>query len=54
MARYCPEHRVGTPDRKGEPQYEEFNRTLTSRELKRAHDAAHEAGLCRMDRRNSG
>ena len=53
MGQYRPEFQVGTPDRKGQLQYQEIAREPSSSEMVAALEAAHRVGLWRFDQRRS-
>ncbi len=53
MDQYRPEFQVGTPDRKGQPQYQEIARESSGNEMVAALEAARRAGLWRFDQRRS-
>jgi len=51
MGQYRPEFQVGSPDRKGNPQYQEIARAPAGSEMAAAFQAARRAGLWRFDQR---
>lgn len=51
MGQYHPEYRVGQPDRKGSPRYNDIQRPPLESELEEARRAAQVAGLWRFDER---